>query len=110
SISEGFCNAVLEAQAMMLPVVCSDADGLPENVQDGVTGFIVPRRNPEALAASLLKFARDPELRARMGTAGRHRVEREFSLSANVSQFVTFYERTLAGSDARAGGEEAHES
>ena len=41
AVSEGFCNAVLEAQAMKLPVVCTDADGLPENVQDGTTGLVV---------------------------------------------------------------------
>src|SRR5262249_28366776 len=49
AVSEGFCNAVMEAQAMSLPVVCSDADGLPENVENGKTGYVVPRRNPQAL-------------------------------------------------------------
>ena len=47
AVSEGFCNAVIEAQAMMLPVVCSDAGGLSENVVDGETGFVVPRRDPK---------------------------------------------------------------
>ncbi|MEJ7712207.1 MAG: glycosyltransferase family 4 protein [Pyrinomonadaceae bacterium] len=46
AVSEGFCNAVVEAQAMSLPVkVCSDAGELPENVAHGETGFVVPRRN-----------------------------------------------------------------
>ncbi len=45
AVSEGFCNAVLEAQAMKLPVVCTDADGLPENVENGVTGIVVARRD-----------------------------------------------------------------
>ena len=50
SLSEGFCVSVIEAQAMGLPVVCTDADGLPENVAHGVTGFVVPRRDAPALA------------------------------------------------------------
>lgn len=99
SVSEGFCNAVLEAQAMMLPVVCSDAGGLAENVQHGVTGFVVPKRDPHALAEALLKLARDPGLRNRMGVAGRERVEREFSLEANIARFAAFYERAMAGRD-----------
>jgi len=67
AVSEGFCNAVIEAQAMKLPVVCTDADGLPENVSDGETGFVVPRRNPEALAHGLSRLSADPPLRERMG-------------------------------------------
>ncbi|MCB1032081.1 MAG: glycosyltransferase family 4 protein, partial [Acidimicrobiales bacterium] len=48
--SEGFCNAVLEAQAHGVPVVCSDADGLSENVKHGETGLVVPRRDSGAVA------------------------------------------------------------
>jgi len=71
AVSEGFCNAVMEAQAMAMPVVCTDADGLPENVADGETGFIVPRRNAAALAEKLATLARDPALRRHIGEAGR---------------------------------------
>src|SRR6185295_12831029 len=66
AVSEGFSNAVLEAQAMVLPVVCTDAGGLPENVADGRTGFVVGRRQPEPLAEKLLELARQPALRAQM--------------------------------------------
>jgi colanic acid/amylovoran biosynthesis glycosyltransferase len=45
-VSEGFCVSAIEAQAMGLPVVCSDADGLGENVVDGETGFVVTRATP----------------------------------------------------------------
>ena len=51
SLTEAFGVAVAEAQAMGLPVVCSDAGGLPENVDHGVTGFVVPRRDAAALAS-----------------------------------------------------------
>ena len=91
AVSEGFCNAVLEAQAMELPVVSSDADGLRENVQDGVTGFVVPRRDPEAMAEKLAILARDGELRRRMGVAGRKRVETHFRIEDQLAAFEAFY-------------------
>jgi colanic acid/amylovoran biosynthesis glycosyltransferase len=70
SVSEGFCNSVLEAQAMEIPVVCSDAGGLPENVEDGVTGKVVPRRDAEALAEALARLAMDPPLESEIGEGG----------------------------------------
>lgn len=91
SVSEGFCNAVLEAQAMGLPVVVSDADGLGENVDDGRTGFVVPRRDPAALADRLAVLAGDPNLRHEMGVAGRARVENCFSLDRQIADFDRFY-------------------
>ena len=97
AVSEGFCNAVLEAQAMELPVVCSDADGLPENVVDGVTGFVTPRRHPAAMAERLLRLAGDAELRLRMGRAGRERVEREFRPEQQIARFEDFYREVLEG-------------
>ncbi len=97
AVSEGFCNAVMEAQAMMLPVVSSDADGLPENVADGVTGFVVPRRNPRALAERLALLAADPDLRQRMGEAGRRRVLTHFRLEDQIEAFDRLYHMVLHG-------------
>lgn len=96
AVSEGFCNAVLEAQAMELPVVSSDADGLPENVADGRTGFIVPRRDPAALAAKLMQLAGDADLRSEMGAAGRIRVENCFSLSQQIAAFDHYYRSVVS--------------
>ncbi len=95
AVSEGFCNAVLEAQAMALPVVCSDADGLPENVVDGETGIVVPRRDATALAAAVARLASDPALRARMGRAGRERVRTTFDRTRQLDAIEAFY-RALA--------------
>jgi len=95
AVSEGFCNAVLEAQAMRLPVVCTDADGLRENVVDGETGWVVPRRDPGALAERLVEAARDPEGRERMGRAGRARVLERFGLEAQLARFEAFYRQLL---------------
>ena len=91
AVSEGFGNAVLEAQAMAVPVVCSDADGLPENVADGVTGFVVARRAPAALAAALARLAADPVLRRRLGAAGRERAQSCFRPEAQIADFDRFF-------------------
>jgi colanic acid/amylovoran biosynthesis glycosyltransferase len=91
AVSEGFCNVVLEAQAMRLPVVCSDAGGLKENVAANETGFIVSRRDPEAMADKLAQLAEDADLRQRMGAAGRRRVQECFQLPDQIVAFDSFY-------------------
>jgi colanic acid/amylovoran biosynthesis glycosyltransferase len=95
SLSEGFGIAALEAQAMKLPVVCSDAEGLPENVQDMVTGFVVPRRSSDLLADRLATLASDPELRQVMGEAGRERVSHCFRVEQEIDAFERLYAETL---------------
>jgi colanic acid/amylovoran biosynthesis glycosyltransferase len=97
AVSEGFCNAVMEAQAMKLPVVCSDADGLGENVVHGETGYVVPRRDPQSLAERLAELGREPNLRERMGAAGRQRVRTHFVPADQILAFDRWYRRTLAG-------------
>jgi colanic acid/amylovoran biosynthesis glycosyltransferase len=101
AVSEGFCNAVTEAQAMELPVVCSDADGLSENVADGQTGFVVPRRDARALADKLALLAGDPGLRRRLGEAGRQRVLTRFQRSDQIAALDRFYRRVLASDSPR---------
>lgn len=92
SVSEGFGNSVIEAQAMGLPVVVSDAGGLPENVADGVTGFIAHRRDPVAMAEKLAFLIDDPDLRQKMGQAGRKRVETLFRLEDQIRAFESLYD------------------
>ncbi len=95
AVSEGFCNAVIEAQAMQLPIVCTDASGLVENVADGVTGFVAPRRDPEALARGVSRLAADPSLRERMGRAGRRRVLELFRIGDQIAAFDQAYARLM---------------
>lgn len=95
AVSEGFCNAVLEAQAMAVPVVTSDAGGLAENVAAGLTGFVVARRHPGAMAEKLLLLAQDPALRRQLGQAGRQRVLARFRLAGQIKAFEEFYEQIL---------------
>jgi hypothetical protein len=96
SLTEAFGVAVAEAQAMGLPVVCSDAGGLPENVEDGVTGFVVARRDSHAIAAAVARLAGDSELRGKMGRAGRERALASLSLDRQLDEFEALYEAVLA--------------
>jgi glycosyltransferase involved in cell wall biosynthesis len=100
SLSEGLPNAVLEAMACGLPVVATDVGGTSEAVRDGVEGFLVPARDAEAIATALAKLWRDPALRARMGVAGRARVEAEFTLERETREWMGFY-ASLAPSGGR---------
>lgn len=93
AISEGFCNAVLEAQAMGIPVVTTDADGLGENVVDGITGFVVPRWDVAAMAEKLELCTRHPEEAKAMGRNGIDRVNSHFRLEDQISKFSDFYQR-----------------
>lgn len=91
SHEEGFPNAVLEAMAARLPVVATRAGGIPEAIDDGKTGLLVPVRDPAALGAALVRLIGDAALRRRMGAAGRARVEAEFALDACAVAYARLY-------------------
>jgi colanic acid/amylovoran biosynthesis glycosyltransferase len=97
AVSEGFCVSAIEAQAVGVPVVCSDADGLSENVADGETGFVVPRRNAAALSAAMHILATDERRRERMGEAGRRRAVKLFALDVQTRAFDDLYREMLRG-------------
>jgi glycosyltransferase involved in cell wall biosynthesis len=78
--------------AFGLPVVATNVGGLPEVVQDGVTGILVPPKDPNALADAIVRLLRDPELRKRLGSAGRERVLSEFRTDRIVEQTLEVYE------------------
>lgn len=92
---ESLPNAVLEAMAAARPVVASQVGGVPELVEEGVTGYLVPVGDDAAMAARIVELGRDAELRARMGTAARARVEREFTPQRTVRKLEDLYLRLL---------------
>jgi sugar transferase (PEP-CTERM/EpsH1 system associated) len=96
SLWEGMPNAILEAMAAGLPVVATAVGGTPDVVVDGVTGFLVPPRDPSALAKALATLVRDPDLRRRMGQAGRERVLQHFSVERMVERTQNLYEQLLS--------------
>jgi glycosyltransferase involved in cell wall biosynthesis len=69
---------VLEAMEAGVPVVASRVSGIPEVVEDGVTGWLVPPEDPPALAAALSEVLEDPDEARRRGEAGRRRVDERF--------------------------------
>ncbi len=99
SHEEGFPNAVLEAMAARRAVVGTQAGGIPEAIDDGKTGLIVPSRDSTALGAALARLIADVTLRTSMGEAGRARVEAEFSLEACATAYAAFYRAIVSRVD-----------
>jgi glycosyltransferase involved in cell wall biosynthesis len=99
SRSEGLPLSILEAMSAGLPVVASRVGGVPEVVLDGETGLLVPPGDPSSLAAAIERLLVDPDLRARLGTAGRARIEESFDLDRCRSAHVELYRRELARRD-----------
>ena len=85
SATECFPIAVLEAMACARPTVCTAVGGIPEMVNDGETGYLVPPKDSQQLAARLVSLLSDPQTARRMGRAGRDRVEAEFNLDRSVA-------------------------
>jgi glycosyltransferase involved in cell wall biosynthesis len=81
---EGLGTSLLDAMAFGRPVVATAAGGIPEAVEDGVTGRVVPAGDPDALAAALLAVLEDAPARERMGVAGRRRFEERFTADRMV--------------------------
>jgi len=106
---EALGRAVLEAMALGKPVVATKAGGLTETVVDGVTGFLVPPRDPAAMASAIATCMANPDTAREMGMRGRERVQTFYSLQQNVDRVQCLYQRILAPSsgslpDERADG------
>ena len=86
---EGIPVALMEAMASRAVVVTSRISGIPELVQDGVSGVLVEQGDPVALADAIRRVALAPDAAARLGEAGRSRVEAQFRLDSTVSQLLT---------------------
>jgi glycosyltransferase involved in cell wall biosynthesis len=89
---EGFGVAALEAAAMELPVVASDIHGIPDVVEDGVTGILVPPKDVASLSGAILRLLRDADERRRLGRAGREMVAARYSWTDNVRQMEALYD------------------
>ena len=92
---EGIPNSMLEAMATGLPVFATEHGGIPEAIENGVSGVLVPERDDEALARALLSAAQDPGLLQRIGQAGGSAVRRNFDLSAQVQRLEEIYLNVL---------------
>lgn len=93
--SEDMPLAILDAMALGKPVVSTRLAGIPEEVEDGVTGLLTEPGDAKGLADALLKLSGDAGLRARMGEAGRRRFAERFDISAMAAAYASLY-RELA--------------
>jgi glycosyltransferase involved in cell wall biosynthesis len=91
SLEEGFGIPAAEAMGCEVAVVASDAGGLPEVVENGVTGIVVPRGDAKALAQAIGSLLADPQRRRVMGQAGRERALRLFDWDRSAQQFEEIY-------------------
>ena len=91
SLSEGLPNVVLEAMAHARAVVATRVGGVPEVVDDGVSGVLVPPANADALAHAMVGVLRDAPRRAAMGEIARARIERDFSVRARTERLLAIY-------------------
>ena len=101
SHQEGFSNAILEGMAASLPMIVTDVGGNAEAVLDGVTGIVVPARDPGRLAEAIACLANDAAMRSNLGAAARHRLEEHFSLERCVSSYEELYRTLLDGKTPR---------
>jgi len=99
---EGIPVALMEAMAAGRPVVTSDLSGIPELVQDGVSGFLTQPGDAEGIAAALKRLIDEPGLGRELGERGREKVEREFRLDVNVSDLLSEIESQTGPSDPEA--------
>jgi glycosyltransferase involved in cell wall biosynthesis len=90
--NEGFSNAILESMSAGLAMIVTDVGGNTEAVINEETGFVVPPRNPKAISEAMLRLAREPALRERLGAAARKRVEETFSIDQCVRAHAELYE------------------
>lgn len=95
SLWEGLPTALMEAMAMKKPVVASAVGGIPELVEHGKTGLLIPPNDPRALAEAVVYLLRDPERAQRMGQAGYEKIQREFSLHTMVAKTEAIYDQLL---------------
>jgi len=102
SEAESFGMAALEAMASEVPVIATRAGGLPEVVDDGVTGYLLPVGDVDSMAARAIEILSDDTLRQRMGAAGRAAVIERFDVKNVVPRYREMYERVIAGATIRA--------
>jgi L-malate glycosyltransferase len=93
SVTEGLGTSVLDAMACGRPVIGTRAGGIPEIVEDGVTGILVPPRDPHAMADAIVRLLKDEALRLRMGGAGLSLANARFSAERMVQDTISIYER-----------------
>jgi glycosyltransferase involved in cell wall biosynthesis len=95
SVTEGLPLSLLEAMSMGLPAIVTPVGGMPEVISDGREGVFVPVDDDAALAAAMLRLARDPALRSTLGEAARKRAQHELSFERMTREYLQLYQELL---------------
>ena len=94
STQEGFCNAVLEAQAMGLLCIVSDAEGLSENIIDNETGWVIKKNNSKVLSNKIIEIINVSLIeKNKVILKSKERIKKEFNLQKQQQEFVDFYKK-----------------
>jgi glycosyltransferase involved in cell wall biosynthesis len=96
SVSEGFSLATVEAMAAGRPVIATRSGGPEELIEDGLTGILVPRKDPQSLAAKICELLRNPPLASSLGHNAKTAVQSRFSLARMVAEYGALYETVLS--------------
>jgi glycosyltransferase involved in cell wall biosynthesis len=78
-----------------VPVIATNVGGNPELIEDGVSGLLVPPRDPAALAEAMSRLLRDPELAANLGQIGKRKITGMFSMAQSIGQVEALYQRLV---------------
>jgi glycosyltransferase involved in cell wall biosynthesis len=97
SVNEGFSLATVEAMAAGRPVVATRSGGPEELIENGVTGLLVPTKDPETLAAKICEVLRNPLLASTLGQNAQAAVQAKFSLAKMVTEYSALYEAVASG-------------
>ena len=92
---------LMEAMALRKPVVATRFSGIPEEVEDGVTGTLVPLRAPKALAEAVIELLRNPDKARAFGEAGRRRVEERFTQKRMLEETFALFDELIARKSSR---------
>lgn len=95
SMMEGLPLAILEGMSQGLPVIATDVGGIPELVENGRTGLLVPPQDPARLADAISQVCRDAALRQRLGAEARHAVESAFSYAEMLGKYEAVYRQAI---------------
>jgi len=94
---DGIPNVLLESMAMGVPVVATNVSAIPELVQDGQTGILVPPGEPEKLAAAVVRLLTDNDLRQKIVNNARERVLKDFYNHDHIQRLAAIYRREING-------------
>ncbi len=92
---DSYPTVTMEAMSVGRPIIASRLGGLPEQIEEGKTGFLVPPRNPEAIAEKIIYLLKRPKLMQKMGLEGRKKAEKEFNINDYTKKIEELYKKVI---------------